>query len=273
MTLTKLFKTLCFAALGILALSCEKTTPYYYPDSVKVLKVEASTNFDLSARSAWHFLVHGCDYAFEIEGNKLIATPSKTSETFAFSVSITDNTGSAVIRFMPADYFKTRSTGGGGTIVPNIEDQSTPEKFMACDVLSGKYEGLAKEEIAITFFHENALLQFETIDLPDDAKVYIEQKYDQMITPLRDKEDPAKYQALVLPQNYPHEVYVIVEANGKIYKTPLQERKRTRTSMTFFDGLGQSALVDFNVRITDKDELVIEEYKQTDFVKAWPITQ
>lgn len=270
MTLTKLLNVLCLAGLGVFIFSCDNSSSYDdRPESVKVLSVEASTNFDLSARSNWKFLVHGCYYSYEIVGNKLIATPASTSDTFAFSVTSTNKSGYAVLTFISPNYFKTRSE----LVVPDIQDQSTPEKFMACDVLRGEYNDVAKSEISVTFFHENALLQFETIDFPDDAKVYVEQKYGQVINPLRDKEDPAKYRAIVLPQNYQYNVYIVVETGGKTYKTPMREKPRTRTNITYFDGLGQSAVVNFKVRIGDEDKLIIEDYDEASFVKTWPITE
>lgn len=270
MTFSNLFRTTCFAALGTFILSCDRSDPNIdHPQSVKVLSVEASTNFDLSARSDWNFSVHGCDYSFVIDGSKLIATPSKASETFAFSITVTDKRGYAVLTFSSPHYFKSRAEA----IIPNIQNQSTPEKFMLCDVLRAEYNAEAMQDISITLFHENSLLDFEAVDLPADAQVYIKQVHNQTIHPLKYSVEPVKYRALVLPQNYEPDVYVVVETGGKKYKTQLRDRPTTRQSMPHFEGIGQSAVVKFKVRINDEDELVIEDYDIKHLVKEWPITQ
>lgn len=270
MTIMKSFITLCLACLALSFVACDNSNPNIdQPQSVPVLRVEASTNFDLSARQNWQFYVHGYPYNFQIDGNSITANPVSHSKTFAFSVTTTDKTGSAIITFMPENYLKTR---GESYIPPNLEDQSTPEKFMTCDVLRSQFSGRAEQELSVTFFHENALLIFNIAGFPDDAKVYIEQIYNQTITPLQDTASPTEYKAIVFPENYPKDLTIVVKTAEKTYRRALGF-PITRLNMKYPDGIGHSGIVSFTVEPHEEGALVFKDLNYKSYAREWPITQ
>lgn len=267
MNATKFRQVACACCFCIASYSCTDTDPNKdAPRSVPLRGVEASTNIDLSARKDWTFSVYNYPYTFEIDGGNLSATPVNQSNPYSFEVAANSKTGRAIMTFMSKDYFKTRETG----ILPaNIEDQSTPGKLLACDVLRGDYNGDAMENISVSLFHENALLMFKTADLPEEAKVYIYESHNkQTIAPLRDAGDPASYKAIVFPQNYLYGVFVVIKANGKEYKKRLAHT--TRMNISYPDGIGHSAIITFNVLIDEEDELQVKDLEMKAFNKNWP---
>ncbi|NDV84095.1 hypothetical protein [Bacteroides sp. 51] len=269
MNLTKLWQTAFICCFCIATYSCDSTDPYKdAPQTVRLLGLEASINIDLSARKDWQLLVYNHPYAFEIDGNKLSATPQNPSNPYAFEVTANNKNGHAIMTFISRDYFKTRATG---SLPANIKDQSTPEKFLSCDVLRGDYSGTAMENISFSLFHENALLMFKTVDLPADAEVYIhEEHHRQMITPLRDAEDPDSYKALVFPGNYLYTLHVIVKTGGKEYEKRLKPVHETRMDIPYPRGIGHSAIITFNVSVDENDKLQINDLEEKKFTKDWP---
>lgn len=269
MNLTKLWQAACVCCLCIAIYSCDGDDPNRNaPQSVQLLGIEASINFDLSARKDWRLSVYNHPYTFQIDGGTLSAAPENWSNPYAFEVTANDKSGRAIMTFMPKDYFRTRDTS---SLPPNIEDQSTPAKLLSCDVLRGDYYGHAKENISVSLFHENALLMFKTVELPADAEVYIfESCYKQTITPLRNAQDQASYKALIFPGNYLHGIWVIVKVNGKEYRSVLKSKYDTRMNIPYPDGIGHSAFITFNVWIDKEDKLRIGDLNTENFCKTWP---
>ena len=269
MNLTKLWQTICICCFCMAISSCDTTDPYKdAPQTVRLLGVEARINIDLSARKDWKFDVHTKPYTFQIDGNNLSAVPEDLSKPYTFEVTANNKSGEAIMTFMSKDYFKP---GQSSALPADIEDQSTPEKFLNCDVLRGHYTGDATENISVTLFHENALLMFNTVDLPEDAEVYIYELYNkQTITPLRDAEDSTSYKALVFPNNYLETIYVLVKTNGKEYAETLVPLYKTRANISYPKGIGHSAIITFNVLIDENDELLIKDLKEKSFSKEWP---
>lgn len=270
MTLTKLFRSFSLLAVSFLTLlSCSsKDDPQPY-NAIGVFEVEASANFDLSARAGWDMYVGNTTvgafpYTFEVTGNKLSASPSNERKPFKF----TTPNDRAVITLVSKDYYTGTRTEM--TLPPNFENQSTPDNFMRCDMLKAEYYGDAASELKdITFLHQNALLNFKTVDIPEDAQVYIQQNRKQLITPLRNSEDPTAYKAIVFPDNDPYEIEVVVKLeNGQTYKKPLSQR--TRMSMPRPDGIGASAVVEFTARMTENG-LRIEDLERKPYAKEWPL--
>lgn len=269
MNVTKSWQIICACCFCIALHSCDNSDPYKdAPYSVQLLGIEASINIDLSVRKDWTLSVYNYPYTFEIDGSKLSAAPANHSNPYLFEVAANDKTGRAIMTFMSKDYFKTRESA---TLPANIEDQSTPNKFLSRDVLRGDYSGDAMENISVTLFHENALLMFKTVNLPQGAKVYIYEGYNrQTITPLQDTEDPTSYKALVFPQNILSNVYAIVKVGEKEYKEVLKSRNGTRMNISYPDGIGHSAVITFNVLIDENDKLQVEDLEMKTFNKNWP---
>lgn len=269
MNMTKLWPFAYLYCLCFAFYSCDNSDPNKNaPQSVRLLGIEASINIDLSARKDWKLSVYNYTYAFEIEGGKLSAEPANFSDPYTFEITANDKRGRAIMTLMSPDYFKP---GESSALPANIRDQSTPEKFLSCDVLRGDYNGQAKENIDVALFHENALLMFNTVDLPEDAEVYIyEDRNKQIITPLRDTEDPTSYKAFIFPQNYLFTVYVIVKINGKEYGKTLKPEVETRMNISYPDGIGHSAIITFNVLIDKEDKLQVEDLTLKKFQWTWP---
>lgn len=268
MTLTKLFSTtLLSVALSVSIVSCSSDSePGYFPvGPVNLLSVEVSANFDLSARSNWKLYVGSQRYAFEMEGNALLGVPYKESEPFTYD----PKGGSVIFTFRSDNYGKGTREAGTGKLPANLEKQDTPNDFLSCDVLRAEYKGDVVSELKdIVFFHQNGLLVFNTIDMPAEATVYILQDYKQQIRPLRDSEDPTQYKAIVLAENALEDLRVKVELNGQTYTKPIFAG--TRMPM-FPQGVGNSALIEFSIRFTEKGEVLVENAKRTAFVREWPI--
>ena len=269
MTVTKLWQTFCACCFCMAISSCDGKDPNKdAPQSVQLLGIEASSNIDLSARKDWTLSVYNYPYAFEIDGKTFTAVPENRSNPYSFEATANDKTGRAIMTFKSKDYFKP---GQSGALPANIEDQSTPEKLLSCDVLRGDYLGEARENISVSLFHENALLMFKTVDLPEDAEVYIYEGYNkQTITPLRNVEDPASYKALVFPGNYLFTVFVIVKVDGKEYRKELKPQRGTRMNIPYPDGIGHSAIITFNVLIDEEDKLQIKDLEEKSFTRDWP---
>lgn len=283
---TECLKPVCLASLALILFSCDDSdSPVDKPETVKVTEVRASAGFDISKRSDWKFYVANgdynlsCTYAFQIEGKTITAVPARQADTFAFSVTSTDKSGRAIISFLPEDYLKTRMDipHSGEPGYPNLRDQSTPEKFMLCDMLRGDYVGQASEHLSLELFHENSLLVFNTVGLPEEATVRIAQLGNQLITPLRDADDPTAYKAIILSQNKYTEVGVIVDHNGKQYGKSLASAvNHTRTNIPYPSPsvyFGHSAILKFTVELTEAGELEIKDAEHTSFSREWPIDQ
>lgn len=269
MNLTRLWQTICICCLCTAIYSCDGKDPYRdAPQTVQLLGVKATINIDISARKDWKFNVRGYPYTFEVDGGTLSAEPEDYYRPYTFEVTANKKEGRAIMTFLSKDYFKP---GQSSALPANIEDQSTPEKFISRDVLRGDFNGLASEKISVYLFHENALLMFKTVDLPEDAEVYIYEDYNkQTITPLRDAEDRSSYKALIFPNNHLFTVYVIVKANGKEYEKMLSSRYDTRANISYPEGIGHSAIINFNVLIDENDKLQVKDLKMKKFQYDWP---
>lgn len=241
------------------------------PQAVKVLNVEADINFDLSSRSNWNFIVGSYRYDFSVADSKIMAVPVSESNTYAFSVTLTDRTGQVYVELRHANYY-TRMVN---SVTPDLEDQSTPAKFTMRDVLCGDYSALADETIKVSLYHKNALLLFNTEGLPEEAKVYVEQIYDQTITPLRDENNPTAYRAIVFPDNNKDYLFIRVEIGDDTYKAKFPAGFDTRANMPYpYGGIGHSAIVEFTLTFNSEEkELKMKDVKRTPFTREWPITQ
>lgn len=256
----------CLVAVYLLtnAWSCrEKEPPATISKGVSVYSIEAEGNFDLSQRKDWVLTIESIRYDAAIEGNKLTGTSKNKPYEFSPGVEV----GSVRVLFYPPNYGRTRDEA---SMPPIIEDQSTLEKFIKCDPLSTSYAGKVGENLkGITLYHYNALLSFEVNDLPEGAKVFIEQTHSQKVTPLRSAGNPEAYKAIVFPYN--QDVALRVETPHGIYRTPvLGNGGRTRMPI-HPEGIGSSALVTFNACINEENELVIENLNRKAWCKEWPI--
>lgn len=247
--------------------SCDRSSPI--PDSGTILEtIEATINFDLSSRTNWKLYAGDKRYQFTVDGSTLYAKPYGSSKPFVFPHST--GTGKMQLLLFPPDYGKTRSES---TLPPNFENQSTYEKFMACDMLKAEYSGMINPNLQnITLYHENALLNFNVTNIPQNANVFIGQIRYQKIKPLKDGSDPTSYKAIVFPTNYYKSINLVVETDHKTYSTTLESSK-TRMPSHYPEGLGNSAVVSFHAFINEQDELEIENLKREAFSKEWPIIQ
>lgn len=247
-------------------ISCDKTDLDNSPkDEIVVQTIEATANFDLSARKDWVVYVGSQRYHFETEGNKLRIT-SPAEEPFSFPYEAT--TGNIIIQMVPKDYGKERAESKIPFI---IEDQSTIERFMNADRLRFAYNGEAKTNITgITIYHFNTLLTFSVSNLPEDAKVYIEQIYDQKITPLKEDKAINSFKAIVFPNN--QYVSLLIETPGKSYKAIVPPLPTSR-SPGMAIGTGNSSILSFDAEINGDDELEIKNYRKTSLSSEWPISQ
>lgn len=272
MNLTKLFKMLCFGVLGLSFFSCDSSNDYVdAPAAVFVRKVEAQANFDLSARSGWKFYVGGYEYAFDMEEGKVVATPFSEATTFSYLEPLTGGQMYVVTKLVPENYLKTRAflPGGGSTIVANLENQGTLEGFTACDVLYQEYLGTAKENLMVQLLHENALLRLGTINLPEDAKVYVKQIHNQKITPLKQTE--TEYQAIVFSNNTPSDIAIVVEANGKIYESNLYSVAISKKDVGR-GGIEHGTVISCTAEIIN-EKLTVKLLSAKFSSSEWPITQ
>lgn len=263
----KLIKLFCFTCWGIFYLtSCDKNDPI--PDNGTIVEsIEATINFDLSARKDWKLYVGGKRYQFTINGNTLSASPENSSKPFVFPTS--SGTGKVQLLFYPNNYGKTRDES---TPPPNLEKQETPDKFMVCDMLKAEYSGAVSQHLKdITLYHENTLLDFKVTGVPENARIYISQLYYQAIKPLRSSDDPTAYKAIVFPYNNFNTVYLGIEIEGKIYSASLNTGKTRMPS--YPDGLGNSAIISFHAFINEQGNLIIENLERKSFSKSWPINQ
>lgn len=257
----KLFYFMIFSCVISGLFSCEdKNIPELSPkDGIAVRTVEATADFDLSARKNWKMYIgtveHIEEYYFTVEGNKLIATsPVDAPYRFPFDAAKAE----VVIQLVHQDYGKTRNSSG--SLPLSIENQSTAEKFLQCDRLKIDYYGEPKENLKeLNVLHFNTLLDFTVKNLPEDSKVYINQLYQQKITPLQSSTEPENYRAIIFPHN-PYAV-LSVETNGKVYQTRISEPYQTRMDLKPPAGFGNSTLINFTAEINDDDELVISELK------------
>lgn len=255
--------SICFF-LSLSFLSCDKNSS---DSGVIVESIEASINFDLSARSNWLFYVHDKRYEFTNVNGTLSAIPYNSEKPYVFPSS-TESGNIRILLYSP-NYGRTREAA---KVPPSLENQSTLERFTNCDILKGEYQGTAQPHLTnITLYHENALLDFQTINIPSNAQVYIRQIHDQTITPLRDTTDPTQYKAIIFPHNHLFQIIVGVKTENKTYETPLAPLSRKEIS--YPDGVGNSAIIVFTAAINAEDELVIENLQREAFSKKWPIKQ
>lgn len=257
---------LLYLLILLLATGCDDNSFNASPkDGVAVETIEATANFDLSARKNWIAYVGTEKYNFEVEGNKLsITSPQKDPFRFAYG----ETSGNAIIQMVPENYGRPRDSE---KIPFNIEDQSTPEKFMNCDRLRFVYTGEAKENLSgISIYHFNTLLTFDINNLPQNAKVFIMQAYDQKITPLKEDPNLNAYKAIVFPNNA--YVALIVETPAKTYRAIISKQGQVRSPGTA-SGMGNSAIVSFTADINEKEELIINNFQITSYSKEWPINE
>ncbi|MDL2305793.1 hypothetical protein LJC72_10720 [Bacteroides sp. OttesenSCG-928-D19] len=265
----KIYLYLSAVLMVAFASSCQhhQDMPDVLVKGVDVQSFEASCNFDLSARSNWDLSLGAEPYYFTVEGNRLIGTSPKDKP---YHLPYEMENGNVQALLIPPNYWRKWSSSQK---VPLIDDQSTPEKFMLCDPLRGPYTGKAEENITgIYFYHYNALLSFVVEDAPEGSKVFVEQMYDQKITPLPDANNPNAYKAIVFPHN--KNVVIVVETGSKTYKTLLFNNPQTRDTMSYYpDGIGSSTVLTFTARINEEDELVVENINRKTWSKEWPVGQ
>ncbi|NDV57206.1 hypothetical protein [Bacteroides sp. 519] len=249
----------------MLLASCEKNPEESPKDGVAIHTIEATANFDLSARKDWIVYVGSEKYNFEIEGNKLfITSPQGGYYHFPYGAK----TGNIIIQMAPKDYGKTRTDA---KLPPNLEDQSTALKFRNCDRLRFVYTGEAKEDLTdLSVYHFNSLLTFNITNLPVGANIHIEQAYSQDVIPYQEDSNIDAFKAIVFPNN--QDMKLIINTNEKTYSAiiPHSATKVRDTGMA--SGTGNSSIISFSAEIND-EELKIYNYKKLNYSKEWPISQ
>lgn len=166
-----------------------------------IKNIKGSSGIDLSGRNDWSFFLGDKEYVYKIDDSVITATPKDKPYNVPYKV---DNSGNVLpiseqegleVRLFAKDYYYP---GGCGECPPkpNVKDQSTVEKFHQADMLYGRFSGIPSSDLTgIRLKHYNALLDFNTKDMPADAVITVA-TFDQ-ITPLADAAD--HYKAVVVP--------------------------------------------------------------------------
>ena len=172
---------------------------------VPLQTAEGISKVDLSARGEWKLMIgyiysystSASDYNFSIDKNKIMVLSPK-DQLFLFDRSYKEgDTGYAPLWLVSKDYTTRTKTSPAPPVYPNIKDQSTAEKFFNADALCCNYQSTVSPHIKdLVFTHANALLEFETEGLPDNAKIEV-YNYGR-ITPLRDSNNTNRYKAIAV---------------------------------------------------------------------------
>lgn len=172
---------------------------------VPLQTAEGISKVDLSDRSEWKLMIgyiysystSASDYNFSIDKNKIMVLSPK-DQPFLFDRSYKEgDTGYAPLWLVSKDYTTRTKTSPTPPVYPNIKDQSTAEKFFNADALCCNYQSTVSPHIKdLVFTHANALLEFETEGLPENAKIEV-YNYGR-ITPLRDSNNTNRYKAIAV---------------------------------------------------------------------------
>lgn len=283
--------TLLLALSTCMLTSCENTRhmdPEPDKEGIAVETIEGTAAFDLSARSDWSLVVgkpsgggiKGYSYEYSVDGSKITASSSAGTE-FRFAYGQKISYGEPAIMLIARNYgIKTRNVGQR---TPNLENQSTVEKFTICDPLIGRYEGEVTPNLKnIQFNHVNALLTFSIDNLPANAEVCIKM-FNQYIAPLQENNGgTSSYKAIVLP-NTPlnsSNLVLLIKAGEKVYEKniPNTENKQTRSDVyvpptSDNSTLDNSTVLSFTAYIDTEDQLQIDNVEKKSRTKVWPILQ
>jgi hypothetical protein len=135
-------------------------------------------NTDISIRSNWKLVLYHSYYIAKVNGDTVTGTPEAKPHSFLtgsddlmpllpdeepgiffFSVGYIDGPEFLVVKDGPPAF-------------PNIRDQATLNDLVNADMLFGKYSGFALKNLSnIKLVHANALLDFETENLPAGAEL------------------------------------------------------------------------------------------------------
>lgn len=153
------------------------------PEAVAVKSVEIVSCIDLTQRKDWNLRFgygwrDGIFYNFKIDG-KNISADSPKKDLYHFDEEYKEGqklgpSNNTYIRFVPDGYFPMDNSELRSTppTPPAIQDQSTLEKLIKADALFCSYEGIVTGDLKdVKFIHENVLLEFETIDIPENAEI------------------------------------------------------------------------------------------------------
>lgn len=254
---TKSISLLMLTLSVLFGFSCSDDNDNPEQEGLILKTVKAESCVDLSERSNWDFMLgygwrDGIKYNFRVDGKKIEAS-FQAGDAYYFPTKynegdiIKPNSGDAYIRFVSPEYFPTSKTTTRSLPAPppQIQDQSTREKLILADALYCKYSGIVSSDLTgIELIHENILLDFQLVDVPEGAKVVIEQNYPS-IKPFR--ENPTQYKAIVLHTGF----FLVVTVNGIHYSSYFESNRND----TYFK---------FDVKINTKTkELDIENQEKS----------
>lgn len=149
-------------------------------DDVPVLKVEAASKIDLSKYGDLTCIVNDEVYDYGIEDNKAFIFPKKggkIANVRPFDESISTGFWSSGILM----YFRKGEIDWEKPV-----DQSTYDKLMYYDVLSGRKGGYLSSVISdVEIIHANSLFSFTLSGFPENTIIYTESTFNQTgkITP------------------------------------------------------------------------------------------
>lgn len=177
----KLLKLLPAAVIGVLLFSCKKDK------TVQILEIPVESvsfaikDIDLNERRDWVLSGGGQPYSFTIENDTLHAVPINDPYVLRFEKQeyAFNYIGFGLIS---PDYHKKKTTTTQRTIYatspvrifPNITDQSTEAKLKNADALIAiNYKTPSGNIKDARFIHQNVLIDFETVSLPENAVVTV----------------------------------------------------------------------------------------------------
>lgn len=206
---------------------------------IPVQTIVATSDIDLSDRAGWMLRVGYMfnspnTYNYMIDGKKLTAS-SPTGEPYYFEKHFKEGdklnsaTGLTIRLASPEYYRKTKETG---PTPPLIQDQSTSEKLLNADLLSGEYTDVVSKDVKdVTLTHDNALLDFVAEGIPTGAKVIVYQSFAREITPysLANSQSKLQFQAIVLSG---YSAAVVVVSGNDYYTAYLNDENTKMTGNT-----------------------------------------
>lgn len=243
--------------LGLLCSCSDDNDGDNKSEGIAVKSVTATSCIDLSDRKDWNIRfgyawAGGIFYNFKVDGKNISAdSPKKDSYRFDERSKEGEKAGiytTTYLRFVPEGYFPMDNSGLKSTepIPPAIQDQSTFEKLIKADALFCNYEGIVTPNMKdVKFIHENILLEFETINIPENAEIRITGSSGNFaIIPY--KASTNNYKAISLPKISGATNYIVVKVGEESY------------NLGFNYSLAEDLHYVFKLRL-DNNKLIIED--------------
>lgn len=215
-------KQLAIPVISVLIFSCKKDKTVNQVIEIPVESVSfAIRDIDLNERQGWILSGGNQQYSFTIGDDTLHAVPVNDPYILRFEKQeyAFNYIGFGLIS---PDYYKNRNTTArrevyatspNVPVFPNIADQSNEAKLKNADALIAiNYETPSGNIKDARFIHQNVLIDFETVNLPENAVVTILQSEETI--PFNYK--PDFYKAIVVAGPV-----ISVKAGDETYKVQL----------------------------------------------------